>query len=186
MGLIFFTVWRHFVPRCAFWHTTVHTTHSLWTYQGPPCVPIDGVPFIFTHHERCRFCGRHVIASMIIHNFHRPGFSNSQQVFTLQYCWTCRKPPTSPVLVSETKTMIIAYCILVLDDIVSNDFAVKKSESKCLVIKCCCAIISVYLCKIFSSLWRVCHWQKGGSMEPFELPWIHPCIFFNHNIFKKI
>jgi len=22
------------------------------------------VPFIFAHHERCRFCGRHVMASM--------------------------------------------------------------------------------------------------------------------------
>jgi len=61
------------------------------------------VPFIFAHHERCWFCGRHTMASM---NFHRPGFRNSKRKFTPQQCWTCRKPPTSPVLVSKPKQFL--------------------------------------------------------------------------------
>ena len=35
-GLIFFTVRRRFIPRGAFWHTTVRAMHSSGTYQYPP------------------------------------------------------------------------------------------------------------------------------------------------------
>jgi len=42
-----------FSPRSTFSHTTVHTIHSSWLL----CVL-----FIFAHHEKCRFCGRHMMA----------------------------------------------------------------------------------------------------------------------------
>jgi len=49
-GLIFFAVRCHFSPRDAFCHAAVRTTHSSWTYQGPPLYPIHlttrGVDFV--------------------------------------------------------------------------------------------------------------------------------------------
>ena len=47
--LDFFTVWHHFSPRCAFWHTAVLTMHSLWTYQ---CF---SPTFIFADSEKWQF-----------------------------------------------------------------------------------------------------------------------------------
>jgi len=74
-----------------------------------------------------------------------------------------------------------------LDDIVSNDFAVKKEVKVSYKILCHnYTLILVYLCKIFSSLSRIYHWQKGGSIEPFELLWVRPCIVFNYNYHNSV
>jgi len=37
-------------------YAAAYTMHSSWTYQDPPLCLI--------HHEKCRFCGRHGMASI--------------------------------------------------------------------------------------------------------------------------
>jgi len=62
-GLIFYCL-TLLSPRGAFCQTAVHTMHSSWTYQCPPLCPIH-----LCTPQKCKFCGRHVMASIIVHNF---------------------------------------------------------------------------------------------------------------------
>jgi len=71
---------------------------------------------------------------------HRPGFSNSQQILpsnveSLQHHLYKFLKQTTMIIYRS------AYCVLMQDDIVSNDFAAKRSESECVVIKSGCVII---------------------------------------------
>jgi len=65
MDLIFFTVWRRFVPRCAFWHTAVCTMHSSMPsfVSHSPLLTTKSINFVVR-------TWWFLLVTEIIHNFH--------------------------------------------------------------------------------------------------------------------